>query len=261
MSGNDAFADLARYYDPIMNHVNYDRWLMITTGLAECAPQNFLHLDAGCGTGTLLNLLRRGGWHSFGIDASPAMLQAGCSDRGPLPVAIADLRHLPFHRQFSLITCLFDTLNFLLEETQIKQAFAELARALADGGILYCDVVTERMILEYFADNAWHEDNGGFRTHWSTSYAAENGCAETKITVNSRKAAMIRERIYPKSFIEECIVEAGLTLLGDFDADSWKRPTKKTTRLDYVVAKNPDAALLRSFARVCKEIRSTVHNS
>ena len=113
----DDFANLARYYDPIMEHVDYDRWFVITTTLAELAPDPFLHLDAGCGTGVLMGMLRKIGWSSVGIDLSLAMLQTGRRRRGSLPVAAADLRALPFRGAVDLMTCLFDSMNFLLTYT------------------------------------------------------------------------------------------------------------------------------------------------
>src|SRR5690606_17293139 len=51
---NDSFEDLARYYDRLMVHVDYDRWYAVAGAIAGLLPRPFLHVDLACGTGTLL---------------------------------------------------------------------------------------------------------------------------------------------------------------------------------------------------------------
>ena len=51
MSAPDAFGELARYYDPLMTHVNYDRWFFTVSALADLVEEPIRHLDAACGTG------------------------------------------------------------------------------------------------------------------------------------------------------------------------------------------------------------------
>jgi len=255
MTVQDAFSELARYYDPIMAHVNYDRWFVVATGLAELLPPNFRHLDAGCGTGVLVNMLRGAGWRSVGVDISPAMVQTGRRMRGAVPLGVADLRALPFRNTFDCCTCLFDSINFLLEEEEVRGAIHELAQALVPGGVLYFDMVTERMVTEHFAGQTWDEDNGGFRSLWSSRYDKRTACTETSIRINSGGHSLIRERIYPRKFFEQCIQEAGLSLCSVLDAEHWKRPGRRSTRLDFIAMKAPAAEAKRRFKPVLREIQ------
>ncbi len=254
MKQPDGFADLARYYDPIMDHVDYDRWFVITSALAEFAPDEFTHLDAGCGTGVLMGMLRRIGWNSLGVDLSLSMLRTARKRRGDLPLAVADLRALPFHREVHLLTCLFDSMNFLLREEDVEQALYSMSSALTGDGILYFDVVTERMVTEHFDGRDWEEDNPGFRTYWKSRYNRISSISETSVRINTGGMAMIRERIYPLSFLEEAVHKAGMALLAVYDADTWKPPTKRTTRVDFIAKRVVTAADERQF----KEIREHV---
>lgn len=238
MSQPDAFALLARYYDAIMSHVDYDRWDAITTVLSEILPHGFRHLDAACGTGRFVDGCAHAGWKSAGVDLSLGMLRAAQA-RTQAPLAAADLRALPFHESYDLITCLFDSLNFILDEDGIREAIASCAAALRPGGIFYFDVVTERMVTEYFSGPAWTEENGGFRTTWKTEYDAEAGLAETSVRINHGEAATIREQIYSREVIESAIKDAGLALIVCADAENWKPPRANTIRLDFVVRKPP----------------------
>jgi predicted TPR repeat methyltransferase len=106
---NDSFEDLARYYDRLMVHVDYDRWYAVAGAIAGLLPRPFLHVDLACGTGTLLRKLRKVGWNSFGLDLSVAMLRAGSrsapsrqaagDSAGPAAARRGGLPHLPLRQR------------------------------------------------------------------------------------------------------------------------------------------------------------------
>ncbi len=250
----DAFAEIARYYDPIMDHVDYDRWFLITATLGELLPHGFLHVDAGCGTGVLMHMLRKSGWNSTGIDLSFAMLHTARRERGALPVAAGDLQAFPV-RGAHFVTCLFDTINFLLEEEALRRVLREFAQALRPGGLLYFDAVTERMVTDHFDDQTWTEDNGRFRTTWSSNYDPATGLTETRVRVNTGGEALILERVYPTATIVQAIEDAGLTVLDTLDAFTWKRPTPRSTRLDFVAMKSPNQPHQALFSTLRSRLR------
>jgi len=252
----DAFQEIARYYDRIMEHVNYERWFTITTELGALLPRDFRHLDAGCGTGTLIKRLRRTGWRSAGIDLSGAMIRAGRSGKQEtFPAANADLRALPFSGSLDYITCLFDSVNFLVDEGDLERAFVSVSEALREGGFIYFDAVTERMVTQHFEGQEWSERNGKFTTTWSSSYCRRTGVVETRIRISQGAFGVVRERVFPEERIRAAVADAGLTLLGVYDAHTWKAPKAKTIRIDFVAAKNPGAALTRQFESIATRMR------
>ena len=256
MSGDDPFSEIAPYYDRIMDFVNYDRWYMVATALADLLPSGFRHLDAACGTGTLLKRLRRGGWDSVGMDLSLGMLHAG--RRGidaPAPVAVADLRALPVQENVDYVTCLFDSLNFLLDLEDVVRAFREVSGALAPHGLFYFDVVTERMVTEHFEGQEWTENSGRFSTTWRSSYSRKTSVTETLVRITNGAGGVFRERVYEQEAIEGALAGAGLTLLGSFDAQSWKTPGKKTVRIDFVAVKGTTRSLQKQFVKVRDQLR------
>lgn len=259
MNNDDTFVDLARYYDPIMEEVDYDRWLVVTTLLADLVPiENFTHLDVACGTGVLIKKLIQHGWRSYGVDLSPAMLET--AQKGPIvpPVVRGNMCALPFHNAFEYATCVFDSLNFLLEPALLSTAMRQIGDALKDGGILYFDLITERMVTENFADQKWTERNGNFSTTWNGVYDRKSGLAKTAIQVNSGPVTIIRERIHDPLEVEIALRGAGLTLLGAFDATNWGPPTRKTERLEMVAVKGDDRQARRAFRKIRKRIQEAL---
>ncbi|MBI2425666.1 MAG: methyltransferase domain-containing protein [Candidatus Hydrogenedentes bacterium] len=255
MSPNDPFAQLARYYDPIMDHVNYDRWLIVATGLCELLPAPFRHADVGCGTGTLLRMLQRGGWQSVGLDFSPAMLRAARKRSEEIPLVCADMRALPLAGSVGFITCLFDSLNFLLDDGGIDETFRSFYDALTPEGLLYFDIVTERMVTEHFNNQGWIEDNGRFTTRWASTYNQSTSITETSIRVNTQQPALIRERIYAPEQIEQAAERAGFHILSVLDAERWRKPTPRSTRLDFIVWKGDLSGQRNKVKRVIRDLR------
>lgn len=258
MANGDPFGEIARYYDKIMDFVNYDRWFMIATSLADLLPTGFVHVDAACGTGTLLRKVRRIGWRSVGMDLSAGMIRAGRSRGAVAPAAVADLRAVPFWGRVDYVTCLFDSLNFILEEDGLAQAFQSIAGALRPGGLIYFDIVTERMITEHFDGQEWTEDNGQFSTTWRSKYSRKSQVAETEIRVTKGAGGVFRERVYPREQVEAFVEDAGLTLLDTVDAHTWKAPSKKSIRLDFIAAKRPPRAMVKAYPGVRRGIRERI---
>lgn len=233
----DAFGQLARFYDPIMAHVDYGRWARIAGQLSAFLPPAPRHLDVACGTGTLLGHMRAAGWHSIGVDLSPAMLRQGKCAR----TACADMRRLPFTRHFDLITCLFDSLNFVVDESALQDTFHEFARVLQPGGLLYFDVVTERMVLKHFTGPEWREEHDGFETTWYTHYDKRTRVAQTHVRVGTGASSVIVERMHPLPQLAQCVAAAGLELLARFDVEEHRPATGKSCRVDFIAARPPHA--------------------
>lgn len=261
MNTPDMFEDLARYYDPLMAHVNYDRWFTVTRTLGEMFGAPPRHLDAACGTGTLATMLRKTGWTSAGVDLSRAMVREGRRKESGLPAAVADLRALPFAGAFEMVTCLFDSLNFLLDEADLARAIAEFHGALRDGGLFYADIITERMVTDHFEGQEWVEANEGFRSRWTSSYDREHALAESFVQVNTGKVSPIRERIYPLDRVRDLLEQAGFEVLGAYDADHWRAPRKKTTRIDIVAVKNAPPGIDHRFKKTARQIRELVYGA
>lgn len=263
MTGFDAFGEIARYYDKIMDYVNYDRWFDVTTALAELLPDNFTHVDAACGTGTLLGKLRRANWHSFGTDLSVGMLRTGNTSQALATMwgrfAAADLRAMPFRGSIDYVTSLFDSVNFLLTYDDMQRAFREVSTALKPTGLFYFDVVTERMVTEHFEGQEWTEYNGSFTTTWRSSYSHQTSVTETHVRVGSGTDGVFRERIYSLDDIRQALTDAGFTVLAMLDARGWKTPGKKTVRVDVIASRDDSSRLKKQFESVRRKISKQRH--
>lgn len=255
---NDSLGEIASFYDSIMSHVDYERWAMVTTTIADIFPAPFLHVDAACGTCKLGKALKRYGWRTHGVDLSYDMLQVGRKGRAKPSVAQADLRNLPFKGSVDYMTCLFDSMNFILDLDGFQKAVASCAKALRPGGVLYFDIVTEQMVLQHYADQSWTERHRGLNTTWRGEYDRGTRVAKTFVTVKNGPACCIQERMYSLEEVREAIELAGLDLLGAYDAEGWQKPSKHSVRLDFVACKGEVQSRKRAFTKSVANIRAVM---
>lgn len=254
---SDSFKHIAPHYNSMMDHIDYERWVVVTTMLAElCPDEDFCHLDIACGTGSLLRELVDHRWASYGIDLSIAMLQEAKTQSEGMQVAQADMCHLPFKNHFAMATCFFDSLNFVTHDGGLQQTLTSMYDALNDIGVLVFDVITERMVVDHFANKDWVDNNSGHKARWSGKYDAENRIITNKIRVNKGERSVMQERVYSQDEIRAALMEAGFIVLGIFDTENWREPDDETLRLDIVATKNTDDVIHLKFESIEADIQA-----
>jgi len=85
-------------------------------------------LDMACGEGTFAGAMADKGFKVKGIDASQQMIQFAKSKNADF--LVQDMRCLSFEQEFDLVTCWFDSLNYLLELEDLEKTFKGVYRAL-----------------------------------------------------------------------------------------------------------------------------------
>jgi SAM-dependent methyltransferase len=114
-------------------------------------------LDLACGTGAAALVFAQAGCQVVGVDRSAAMLeqarQKTSTVRGNLTLLQTDMRDLesvplPAH-SFDLVTCFFDSLNYLLDDSDLQRVCAGVATVLKPGGFFIFDLNTEVEFLTW----------------------------------------------------------------------------------------------------------------
>jgi len=228
-------------------------------------------LDVACGTGTLALLLAEDGWDVTGLDSSAAMLdQADAKAEnmatcGSVTFVQGDMRELRIENvklnpelvtdrsvaqfsilnsQFNLVTCVYDSLNYLLEERELAACFAGMARVLAPGGLLVADMNT-RYFLEYDWGTCEVIEQAGL-VQVSQSYfdpAAECSTMVLSCFAGDDRRGYTRfdethiERAYAPDVVERLLRSAGLELEALYDCFTFQPITERTQRFAWVARK------------------------
>lgn len=96
------------------------------------------HLDLACGTGLALRHFAGKGLIATGVDSSLPMLDL--ASRRATRLVAADIRALPFRGTFGRVTCLYDSLNHLLDPAGLEAAFREVRRLMRGDSLFVFDM-------------------------------------------------------------------------------------------------------------------------
>lgn len=104
----------------------------------EACPSAHTLLDVACGTGAHLAQLQR--WYAVeGVDISPAMLEVAGERLPGVPLHLADMRKLDLRRRFDVVTCLFSSIGYVTDPSELQSAVKRLAEHVRPGGVLILD--------------------------------------------------------------------------------------------------------------------------
>lgn len=88
-------------------------------------------LDLACGGGRHMQELRAHGYGAIGCDLSVVLLRNGLAEYGAMPLARADMRHLPFcDRVFAGLVNFFTSFGYFSDEAENLQVVREMSRVL-----------------------------------------------------------------------------------------------------------------------------------
>jgi ubiquinone/menaquinone biosynthesis C-methylase UbiE len=131
------YNQLAPYYDIVYQWKNYQ---------AECRKLHRLIirykkspgkrlLDVACGTGEHLKYLRQY-YDVTGVDRSPAMLKLARIKLPGLEFFRGNMLSFHLRRKFDLILCLFSSIGYLQNYSNLQKTLRNFSRHLVSGGVL-----------------------------------------------------------------------------------------------------------------------------
>lgn len=239
------FNALAPYYDELMEIVPYDAWAEYIETLfrvAEARPKRIL--DCCCGTGNVSFELAERGYEVTGVDLSAPMIAVARAKNRRLNSNLrffeADLSDFELEDTFEAATCLYDSLNYILEPSKLQSAFERVAHHVEPGGLFVFDMNSELALTQdLFTQSSrhprkalhydWHARYDPttritsvemlFTRHTSSPNAAENRSQRVEQFRETH-----RERAYSLAEIETMLAQAQWDLLKIYDAYTLNPP-------------------------------------
>ncbi len=143
----NAYGALAASYDRLTNDVDYDAVIDFAHEiLAQEGLQPRTVADLACGTGSTTRILAERGYQVVAVDLSEDMLMQAfdkCADLDNQPAFIhQSLQELKLLRGVDMAVCFLDSLDYILNPQDCKEAIRRVYKALNPGGIFIFDVNT-----------------------------------------------------------------------------------------------------------------------
>ena len=143
----NAYRELAGCYDRLTNDVDYQA---VVAFYQQILDREGVHprtaVDLACGTGSVTILLAQMGISVTGVDLSEDMLtvawdKASNLDNPPMFVC-QPLQRLRLPKGVDLAVCALDSLDYILDPEDCKEAICRVYKSLNPGGIFIFDVNT-----------------------------------------------------------------------------------------------------------------------
>ena len=240
MTASEAYGAFAHAYDRALGARFFKAVRTLLDQTLERYPTaNKTHLDVACGTGLVLQHFRQRGWRSTGVDASLDML----SHTRERAVA-ADMRALPFRGTFARITCLYDSLNHLLERDELVAAFRSIRSVMSHDSLLLFDMNHPDIYPEVWGmAEPFQSSDADYHLSIATTYHRRDRIGKAMVSGWARldgKKVKIREvhrqRAYSETEINDALAEAGLAPVDVTDFDPYGEEIEaRTVKLFFIV--------------------------
>ena len=165
----NAYKKFAYYYDEIMQEMNYDLWVEFVEPYLK---KDDKILDLACGTGTFATMLKLKGYDVSASDLSEEIIEIANEKRKinrlDINFYVADMTNFRVDEKQDVITCFFDSVNFLKDKNEVKKLFNSVYSALKENGYFIFDIFSKEMLKEY-TENELNKNYETFKIHWKTS--------------------------------------------------------------------------------------------
>ena len=199
----DAYHNLAVSYDRLTSDVDYEATVAF---YYEILKQEGLRprtsVDLACGTGSVTAILARKGLQTIGVDMSEEMLTVASQKAGeihPAPWFICQcLQELRLPRAVDLAVCALDSLDYVTDPADCKEAIRRVYKYLNPGGIFIFDVNTPEKLRAMDGQVFLDEDEDVYCV-WRGEFNEETNICSYGMDLFQRKG-----NLWERSFEEHC---------------------------------------------------------
>ena len=199
----DAYHNLAASYDRLTNDVDYEATVDF---YYEILRQEGLKprtaVDLACGTGSVTAILARRGLQVIGVDMSEEMLTEASQkafDLDPAPWFICQsLQELRLPKAVDLAVCALDSLDYITDPADCKEAIRRTYKYLNPGGIFIFDVNTPEKLRAMDGQVFLDEDDDVYCV-WRGEFDEETNICSYGMDLFQRNG-----NLWERSFEEHC---------------------------------------------------------
>lgn len=154
MKETENYSNLAPLYDKLMENVDYESWAdYIDEIIQEHHPEAEKILELACGTGSVAISLEELGYYEItASDLSPQMIEVAKEKAlkvdSEVQFRTLDFLNIDIEDQFDVIFSVFDSVNYLQAESEIKLMLDECRKVLNEDGLLIFDFSTPLNSME-----------------------------------------------------------------------------------------------------------------
>lgn len=244
------YEQFAHVYDQLMSDFPYDKWLeLIIEKKRKYGVSGNSFLDLACGTGELSVRLAQAGFRVTGVDLSENMLSIaqmkGESKGQKINFYLQNMVELDLSEKFHMIGIFCDSLNYLLQEEDVKKTFQKVFLHLENGGLFFFDVHSLYKMREIFLNQTFTYNGESVCYIWNCFQGEYEDSVDHELTFfvedgngkYDRFDEFHSQRTFSVETYERWLKETGFELLDVFGDFTNERPMEHTERILFVAKK------------------------
>lgn len=218
----EAYKNLAASYDRLTNDVDYAATVTFYRQILERENlQPRTAVDLACGTGSVALILAQQGLQVTAVDMSEEMLTQACQkaqDMKNRPVFLHQkLQKLYLPRGVDLAVCALDSLNYITDPEDCREAIRRVYKALNPGGCFIFDVNTPEKLMA-MDDQVFLDEDDDVYCVWRGSFSREENICTYAMDLFQRQGQVWhrsyeehREYAYSEQLLTGYLKQAGFT--------------------------------------------------
>ena len=218
----DAYRNLAASYDRLTNDVDYEATVAFYNEILRAeglAPRTAV--DLACGTGSVAAILAEQGLRVTGVDMSEDMLTVAWEKTSrmdnPPHFICQNLRQLWLPRGVDLAVCALDSLDYITDPDDCREAIRRIYKTLNPGGIFIFDVNTPEKLRAMDGQIFLDEDDDVYCV-WRGEFDEKTNICSYGMDLFQRNGSVWersfeehREYAYSAAQLKEYLKSAGFT--------------------------------------------------
>jgi len=246
------YSALANVYDTLMHDVNYELWADYIDDLIQLhAPDTEELLELACGTGSVALSLNELGYYAItATDGSTAMIDKARSKANETGSTVnfqkLDFLDIRLDKKFDLVFLIFDSINYLHNESDILKLHDQVRNVLKPGGYFIFDFTTprnSRQAIRYLnneegisPDNYRFHRKSHFDPHSNihTNEFEIERLSSDQHSVLERFVEIHRQKIYTLQQMKSIINQTGFQIIEHYDGFQFKKANDKSLRITVV---------------------------
>lgn len=244
----DAYHALAKSYDRLTNDVDYEATVAF---YGEILRREGLRprtaVDLACGTGSVTALLAGKGYRVIGVDLSEEMLtqaQRKVMDFENMPRFLrCPLERLTLPRGVDMAVCALDSLDYITDPADCREALRRVYRCLNPGGILIFDVNTPEKLRAMDGQMFLDEDDDVYCV-WRGEFDEKTNICSYGMDLFQRRGAVWhrsfeehREYAYSEAQLRTFLKAAGFTRVEVYADREFRPPAVGDQRIYFKARK------------------------
>lgn len=246
------YTKLAEIYDDVMRDVDYRLWAdFIDALMLQHHPDPKKILELACGTGSVsYELLNIVDFNITGTDKSPAMIKRAREKKEPdqnIRFEVMDFLDVQLDQKFDIVFSVFDSINYLLEPSQVSQFLKQSKKLLRPNSLLIFDFTTPKNSVESidYLDNEEGMTGDGYhflrKSHYDTESQIHTNdfkikkLADDGETVLETYQEKHQQRAYPLQKMLDIIGKSAYNIVAKYGGFEFKEANEQSLRITMVL--------------------------